>query len=207
MDWGMLFRGAILGFAIAAPVGPIGLLCIRQTLERGRTCGFISGLGAATADAFYGCLAGLGLSFASDLLLGHQFWLRLAGGLFLLYLGLGTLRTRPGGERALAPTSRQKLIYAFGSTFFLTVTNPLTVLSFAAMFGGLGVASGSNSYGSTALLVSGIFAGSAAWWLFLSSTVGLLREKLQPEALRWVNTIAGSILVGFGFFALLSIRS
>ena len=134
MDIAVFVRGLIIGFSIAAPVGPIGVLCIRRTLADGRAAGLISGLGAATADAFYGCVAGFGLSFVSTFLVAQQTWLRLIGGAFLIYLGIKTFLTQPASEAAAA--SGRGLAGAYVSTFALTLTNPVTILAF--VFGGLG---------------------------------------------------------------------
>lgn len=199
-----VLRGLLLGFSIAAPVGPIGVLCIRRTLANGRVVGFVSGLGAATADAFYGAVAGFGLTVISALLIEQRFWLRLIGGGFLLYLGVRTVLARPA-ERA-ASAGGQGLAGAYGSTLFLTLTNPLTILSFAAIFAGLGVASATGNYAAAGLLVLGVFLGSALWWFILSGLVSLLRAKVGPRQLRWVNWLSGGIIIGFGVIALLSLR-
>ncbi|MGB5932052.1 MAG: LysE family transporter [Anaerolineae bacterium] len=204
MDIGFLLRGLIMGFSIAAPVGPIGVLCIRRTLAEGRASGLVSGLGAATADAIYGCIAGFGLTFISSILIGQQVWLRLIGGAFLCYLGLKTFLARPAKE--VASAEGNGLVGAYASTFFLTLTNPMTILSFAAIFAGLGVASVSGNYISAAVLVLGVFIGSALWWLILSGVVGVFRAKFSPHGLRWANRISGVIITGFGLLALLSLR-
>lgn len=201
---GFLLRGLIIGFSIAAPVGPIGVLCIRRTLAKGRTTGFVSGLGAATADAIYGSIAGFGLTFISSILISQQVWLRLIGGVFLCYLGLKTFVARPA-EEAVSAEGRG-LIGAYVSTFLLTLTNPMTILSFAVIFAGLGLGSASGNYISAGLLVSGVFIGSALWWLMLSGGVGLLRKRFNLQRLRWVNRISGIIIAGFGLIALLSVR-
>ena len=219
MLWVNVLRGVLLGLSIAAPVGPIGVLCIRRTLANGRVVGFVSGLGAATADAFYGSVAAFGLTAISALLIAQSLWLRLIGGAFLLYLGVRTLLARPAEAKASkdeAPPdaardgggtkSTRGLISAYSSTLFLTLTNPLTILSFAAIFAGLGVASKSGAYDAAGLLVLGVFLGSGLWWLFLSSVVGLLRAKMGPRQLRWVNWLSGGIIVVFGVLALLSAR-
>ena len=159
MDIRFLLRGLIIGFSIAAPVGPIGVLCIRRTLAAGRASGLVSGLGAATADAIYGCIAGFGLTFISSILISQQVWLRLIGGVFLCYLGLKTFLARPAQQAALA--GGNGLVGAYASTFFLTLTNPMTILSFAAIFAGLGVTSASGNYVSAGVLVLGVFIGSA----------------------------------------------
>jgi len=202
MDISFLLRGLAIGFSIAAPVGPIGLLCIRRTLAEGRASGLVSGLGAASADGIYGCVAGFGLTFISNFLVSQEGWLRLIGGVFLCYLGLKTLFAKPAEQAALAKGNG--LVGAYASTFFLTLTNPMTIISFAAIFAGLGLASTSANYLSAGVLVFGVFIGSALWWLILSGGVGVFREKLNPHGLQWVNRISGAIITGFGLFALLS---
>ena len=204
MQIGFLFRGLIIGFSIAAPVGPIGVLCIRRTLAEGRASGLVSGLGAATADAIYGCIAGFGLTFISSILISQRAWLCLMGGAFLCYLGLKTFLARPAEEAASA--KGKGLVGAYASTFFLTLTNPMTILSFAAIFAGLGVASASGNYLSAGVLVLGVFIGSALWWLILSGGVGVFRPKFSPHRLRWVNRISGIIIMVLGLLALLSLR-
>jgi len=195
--------GLIIGFSIAAPVGPIGVLCIRRTLTEGRASGFISGLGAATADAIYGFVAGFGLTFVSSFLIREQTWIRLVGGAFLCYLGVKTFFARPATQGA--SIRGVGLIRAFTSTLFLTLTNPMTILSFAAIFAGLGLGGSAGSYGAAVLLVLGVFLGSAFWWLILSTGVGFLGGKLHANALQWVNRISGLIILGFGVVALLSL--
>jgi threonine/homoserine/homoserine lactone efflux protein len=198
-----LLKGLIIGFSIAAPVGPIGVLCIRRTLAGGRMHGLASGLGAATADGFYGCVAGFGLTFISGFLVGQQFWLRLVGGLFLCYLGVRTLLARPA--KSADPVGNSGLLAAYASTLFLTLTNPVTILAFAAIFAGLGIAGTGGDYGSAAMLVLGVFTGSALWWLILSGSVSLLRAKLTAARLRWVNRLSGLVIIVFGLAALLSL--
>jgi len=200
----LLLRGLVIGFSIAAPVGPIGVLCIRRTLSAGRAVGLASGLGAATADALYGAIAGFGLTFVSSFLVRQQDWLHLAGGAFLCCLGLKTFLSRPAQDAAVARGSG--LLGAYASTLFLTLTNPLTILSFAGVFAGLGVGSAARDYSSAGVLVLGVFLGSASWWLLLSGGVGLFRGKLDLQKLGWVNRISGIIITGFGVLALLSLR-
>ena len=205
MNSSFFLKGLVIGFSIAAPVGPIGVLCIRRTLAQGRASGIISGLGAATADAIYGCIAGLGLTFISSLLISQQLWLRLIGGIFLCYLGVKTFITLPAEHAAKAKGS--SLISSYASTCFLTLTNPMTVLSFAAVFAGLGLANTAGNYASAMILVLGVFIGSALWWLMLSGGISLFRAKLTPQRLQWINRISGIMIMMFGFMALLSIRT
>ena len=199
-DISFLLQGLILGFSIAAPVGPIGVLCIRRTLTEGRIAGFVSGLGAATADAFYGAIAGFGLTFISSFLIDQQLWLRLTGGFFLLYLGIKTFRSSPPDNAALQ--DRSGIFGAYASTLVLTLTNPLTILSFAAIYAGLGLTATGRNYVSAALLVLGVFAGSAAWWLLLSGGISLFRKRFGIEALRWTNKVSGLAITIFGLIVL-----
>jgi len=197
---GFLLQGLVLGFSIAAPVGPIGVLCIRRTLAEGRAIGLASGLGAATADATYGLIAGFGLTFISNFLTGQQVWLKLLGGLFLCYLGVRTALAKPATLEKTDNLHSASLLKAYGSTLVLTLTNPATILSFAVIFAGLGIAG--NDYTSAGMLVSGVFVGSAAWWLLLSGGVSLLRARFDQAALIWVNRVSGAIIMVFGGVAL-----
>jgi len=203
MDTDFFFRGLIIGFSIAAPVGPVGVLCIRRTLAKGRASGLVSGLGAATADAIYGFVAGFGLTFVSNLLIRQQVWLRVVGSGFLCIIGLRTFLSQPA--ECAASTGRRGLVSSFASTFFLTITNPMTILSFAAIFAGLGVGGVSVSYISATVLVLGVFVGSALWWSILSGGISILRARFNPQRLKWVNRISGIVVIGFGLIVLLSL--
>jgi threonine/homoserine/homoserine lactone efflux protein len=201
MEVSFFLRGLLIGFSIAAPVGPIGVLCMRRTLADGRLSGLVSGLGAATADALYGSVAGFGLTLVSDFLLQQQAGLRLVGGLFLCFLGLRTFFAIPAVDPARAKS--RGLARDFASTFLLTLTNPLTILSFAAVFAGLGLGeAGGGDFRAAGALVLGVFLGSAGWWLLLSGAVSLLRGRLAPSGLRWINRLSGLVILGFGLLAL-----
>ena len=200
MSDSFFLQGLIIGFSIAAPVGPIGILCIRRTLAEGRLTGFVSGLGAASADAVYGSIAAFGLTAISAFLVTQILWMRLIGGFFLLYLGIQTFRAKPAAQAAEVRPGG--LPSAFFSTFFLTLTNPMTILSFVAIFAGLGLGQTRGNLGGAVALVAGVFLGSAAWWLTLSALVGSFRERINEKTLVWVNRIAGVIILGFGLFAL-----
>jgi len=193
------FKGMVVGFSIAAPVGPIGVLCIRRSLADGRLIGFATGLGAATADAAYGCVAGFGLTAISNFLVGQRIWLALLGGAFLCYLGVRTFVSKP-------PEQAEKgrgvgLLSAYFSTLLLTLTNPATIFSFVAVFAGFGLAASPNYFAASAL-VTGVFLGSALWWLILSNGVGLLRSRMDETWMQAVNRISGVIIFAFGLYAL-----
>jgi len=198
----VLGRGFALGFAVAAVVGPIGVLCIRRTLASGFSIGFLSGLGAATADASYAALAAFGVTAVTALLVEQQLWLRLVGGGFLLYLGVRTLRSAPSARAATA-ASGTGVLTAFASTLALTLSNPMTILSFVGIFAGLGL-SVEGGLSGAANLVLGVFVGSAAWWLVLATGVSALRTRLTPQVLRGVNVLSGLVIAAFGAQALLS---
>jgi threonine/homoserine/homoserine lactone efflux protein len=198
----IFLQGAVVGFAIAAPVGPIGVLCIRRTLANGRVAGLVSGLGAATADATYGAIAGFGVTFLFTLLVSQQVPIRLLGGAFLLFLGVRTFMSVPTDARLSAEGS---LVRDFLSTFALTLFNPVTIVAFAAIFAGLGVTGQGGGYTAAALLVSGVFGGSAFWWVILSAVVSAFRGALDLGRMRWVNRISGFAIAGFGVAALLTV--
>ncbi|MGG4547594.1 LysE family transporter [Rossellomorea marisflavi] len=203
MDFIFLLKGLLIGFTVAAPVGPIGILCINRTLSKGRLTGFVSGLGAASADAIYGCIAAFGLTFITSFLISQKLWLQLIGGLFLCYLGIQTYRSRPAGHAASARGGG--LLKSYTSVFFLTVTNPMTILFFIGIFSGIGLGKSSFDMGSALLMVTGVFLGSAAWWLSLSFGVSLFRKKFSNDSLAWINRLSGIIVFGFGVFALLQL--
>lgn len=200
---GMFWTGFLIGLSIAAPVGPIGVLCIRRTLTDGRLTGFITGLGAATADAFYGACAAFGLAGITTFLTGQQFWFGLLGGVFLCYLGVKTFRGQPATKPAME--NRAGLLSAFASTLALTLTNPATILSFVGVFAGLGLGNTNRAPGAASWMVLGVFLGSAGWWLILSGGVGLAREKFTLVWMRRVNQLSGLVIAGFGLLALFTL--
>jgi threonine/homoserine/homoserine lactone efflux protein len=195
----LFLKAFVIGLSIAAPVGPIGVLCIRRTLVSGRRIGFASGLGAATADAFYGAVAAFGLTFLFRFFVQNAGPLHVIGGAVLLLIGLRTMFSRqdtPGAADAAARPSGG-LLPAYGSTLFLTITNPMTIVSFAAVFAVIAPAGGLD-YRSAAETVMGVFAGSAAWWLVLSMGVGAVRQAAGAPLLRWVSRASGGVIAGFG---------
>ena len=195
-------KGIVIGFSIAAPVGPIGILTIKRSLDHGPGAGFATGLGAATADAIYGCVAGFGLAVISNLLLGFQTWLLLAGGLFLCGLGISTLKQKSPEQAKAAPIFKG-YIPAYLSAFFLTLTNPMTIMAFMAIFAGLGLGAAPKASAGALSLVMGVFLGSCLWWMMLTLGVGQLKQRLNARVLEWTNRAAGVVLLGFGAWALI----
>jgi len=190
----LALKGLAFGFLLAATVGPMWVLCLRRTLASGALIGLASGMGIAVADGFYGAVAAFGLTAISGFLLAHAFWIGLVGAIFLVYLGVKTLMARP--ELQQAEEKQFSLPAAFLSTLGLTLTNPPTILAFAAIFAGLGLASTSD-YGAAAVVVAGVCVGSAAWWVVLVSAAGKLRNHLGPRLFRAINVIAGVSILGF----------
>jgi threonine/homoserine/homoserine lactone efflux protein len=200
-----LLTGLVVGFVIAAPVGAVGVHCIGTTLRRGRLAGFVAGLGAATADACYGAIAAFGVTAVSGAITSIAPALRVAGGLFLIYLGIRTFISVPG--RPDAEQTERSLLRSYGATLLMTLTNPSTILSFAAVFAGIGRtgAGGAGDFGRIGVgiaLTLGVFMGSAAWWLTLALGVGTLRPALTGQGLLWVDRISGVTVGTFGVVAL-----
>ena len=207
MDISFFIRGLLIGLSIAATVGPMSILCIQRTLNKGQLYGFVSGLGIATADGVYGSIAAFGLTLITNFLIHEQLWIRLIGGLFLMYLGVKTILYKPTERAAAIYMKTNSYLGAYASTFLLTLTNPLTILSFAAIFAGIGVGSTSKNVLSAIVVVLGVFTGSTLWWVILTSGISLLRKKMNSQWFLWINRISGAIITLFGIVALLSLLS
>lgn len=203
MNAGFYLRGLVLGFSIAATVGPMCILCIQRTFQKGYLYGLVSGMGIATADGIYGSVAAFGLTVITSFLVSEQKWIRLIGGVFLIYLGIRTILAKPAEKAASA--SAHNFAGAYASTLLLTLTNPLTILSFAVIFAGLGVGATGGNYLAAALVVAGVFSGSAAWWCILTGGISLLRRRFSTTWLRWLNRVSGAVIGVFGIVALISL--
>lgn len=197
----LFLKGLLIGFVVAAPVGPIGILCIQRTLHDGFKIGLISGLGAAFADCIYGTIAAFSYAALYSFLIQHQFWLGIGSGLFLMGIGLRLFFTTPKDKSAA--NTNPSAWQAFGTTFFLTFTNPATVLLYVAVFAIVGLKQMSFDYSHAIILSIGISLGSCAWWLLLSSGVAfLLHHRLTPTMMKSINRLSGVILFSFGLAAL-----
>ncbi|HUX60218.1 MAG TPA: LysE family transporter [Ignavibacteriaceae bacterium] len=202
MELIFLLKGIFIGFAMAVPIGPIGIMCIRKTLTEGRLRGLIIGLGAATADLLYGCVAAFGLTYISNAISNEKLWIRLIGGTLLLFLGIKTFRAKPADPKSNIHSSGMLGSYLY--TVFLTLTNPLTIFAFIAVFAALGLGNEVNVFSGSALVI-GVFIGSCLWFLSLSSGVTLFRKKLDIIGLGWVNRIAGILIILSGVIAIVSV--
>lgn len=201
MEINYLIKGIVIGFSIAAPVGPIGLLCIKQSMTHGPVAGLVTGLGAATADAFYGFVAGFGLTLITGFLLSMKTQLHIIGGGFLVVMGWRTLKHRP--VKKAGPDSDFKgYALSYVSALFLTLTNPMTIMAFMAIFAGLGLAASENGYAASCILVAGVFTGSTLWWIFLTLGTARLGRRLSYGLQEKMNRATGIILILFGIWAL-----
>ena len=202
MDLSFFFKGLLIGAAVSAPVGPIGLLCINRSLTEGRVRGFVSGLGAATADMVFCIIAGFGFTFVSRFLDEQAVWISFVGACGLLFLGLRIFFSKPE-EKSFANTGGD-LAHIYLSTFVLTLINPVTILFFVALFTSLGVTLSHLDYPSLTLLITGVLAGAVLWWFLLTGCVSLLHRKLTQKTIRWVNRISGTIVMVLGLLAFLN---
>jgi threonine/homoserine/homoserine lactone efflux protein len=197
---GLFIRGVVVGFPIAAAIGPISLLVIRRTIAHGRAYGLASGLAVATADATYAGVAAFGLTAVSGLLVSARVALGLGGGTIVILLGVRAALSRPGEVARAA--DRPGLAAAAGSIYALTMTNPMTILAFAAVFAGLGFAAGATTVVDAAALTLGVWIGSSLWWVILTAALAWLRGRVAERGLVWVNRLSGAALVAFGLVAI-----
>jgi len=200
MDIWALAKGFLAGAAIAAPLGPVGVLCIQRGIASGRAAAFLSGLGAATAHGTYALVAALGISLASAAFVPHLHTLRAAAGVLLCVLGAGILRSRP--PAALVRPAVRALSGAYASALLIAISSPVTMLTIAAVFSGAGLPGPAGGRLTALVLAAGVFLGSASWWLTLSMGVGWISRHGGIPALRAANRVSGAVLLGFGLFLL-----
>jgi threonine/homoserine/homoserine lactone efflux protein len=199
----LFVQGILIGVVVAVPVGPLGLLCINRALAMGPQYGLVSGLGVASADALAAGIAALGITLISAFLVEHEMALRLVGGAFLFYLGCKIYRTRVGGQSP--PRNVSGFFSAYATTFLLTFSNPVTILSFVAIYAGWGVQSLRQHYLSAAVLTTGVFTGSTLWWLLLFGGMTVFRDSFNLRLLGTIHKVSGLIIAGFGAIVLLSL--
>ena len=198
----LLIKGLVVGFAIAAPVGPIGLLCIQRAISGGWLSGLASGLGAAAADSFYGSIAAFGLTLVESFLLDNRYTISVIGGILLCLLGIRVLTMKPTTVAAKDNKSAAGLVGDFFGTFMLTLANPTTVLSFIAIFAAINTSAASTSYSAAGTLVLGVFIGSACWWICLALGIGVIRHRMDEPALVWIGRASAALIIGFGIYTL-----
>jgi threonine/homoserine/homoserine lactone efflux protein len=193
-------EGCAIGFLLAMPVGPIGVLCVRRTITLGNGNGLIVGLSGASADVIYALVAAFGITLISDFITGFQHWIRLAGGILLLFLGLYIFRSHPSEQTASKRSNKRTKIYL--STFLLALTNPMTLFAYGAVFSGLRGGHINNDRIFLPMLVAGVFFGSLLWFLLLTSLTYILKKNIRSDGLVLVNRVAGCLLMSFGIIAI-----
>ena len=186
-------KGIVVGVVIAVPVGPVGVLCVHRSILEGKLAGFVSGLGAATADAIFGIIAAFGLTFVADWLMSYEQWLRGAGGCYLLYIGGRGFAAEPPTELE-SEDNPETLLRDFASTFVLAVINPITILAFLGIFSVLGLSGADATFARAAMMVLGVWLGSLLWWLTLTFGLGSLFRSFEARHLKWINHASGIIL-------------
>jgi threonine/homoserine/homoserine lactone efflux protein len=201
MDVTLLLKGFVVGFIMAIPVGPVGLLCTQRTLSHGRMHGLISGLGAATSDVLYASLAAFGLTIISNFMIAQQMWFRLFGGSFLFLLGIRIFLAKPAKTGSLA----EKLCHFnnYTSTLLITLSNPMSILVSAGMFAGLGLVGLGADWGKAIQVVGGVFLGSMFWWIALSAFVGIFHKKAGDNTIVLLARIFGSIITSLGIIIII----
>ncbi len=199
MEYRFFVEGALVGFSIAAPIGPVGICIIRKTLQFGRLSGYAAAFGATVGAALFAIIAIFGISFASNFLIGKSFWLRLIGGAILVYLGFRTFFSHPVGERN--GVWCKTLVSDCMTTFLLNLTNPMTILPYLAVFAGFGFAESMHTTSIKTLVTLGTVVGSIIWWVILIEGVSCFRRKITENVMFWINRVAGSIIIAFGLIS------
>ncbi|MEA2106166.1 MAG: LysE family translocator [Bacteroidota bacterium] len=205
MEIEFLVKGVIVGFLASIPLGPVGVLCIQRTISKGRVSGLFSGMGAATVDSFFALVAALGLTFIINFIEKQQFYIQLFGGGVLIFLGTRIFNTNPIQQIRRHRKKKNKLVEDFFSVLFLTLSNPLAIFLFVAVFAGIGLVTSKDSSIKSSLIIAGVFLGALLWWASLTFFVDLFRKKFRLKQLWWINKIAGILIIVFGVAAMLSV--
>lgn len=205
MEIEFLLKGIIVGFLASIPLGPVGVLCIQRTINKGRVSGLFSGMGAATVDSFFALVAALGLTFIINFIEEQQFYIQLFGGGVLIFLGTRIFNTNPIRQIRRHRKKKNKLVEDFFSVLFLTLSNPLAIFLFVAAFAGIGLVTSKDSSIKSSLIIAGVFLGAMLWWTSLTFFVDLFRKKFRLKQLWWINKIAGILIIVFGVAAMLSV--
>ncbi|MDD2563190.1 MAG: LysE family transporter [Salinivirgaceae bacterium] len=204
----VLVKGIVIGFAVSAPMGPIGVLCVQKTINKGRRIGFLSGLGAATADSVYAIIAAFGLGYTQRLFTEHQLVLQVGGVIVLLFLGFRIFFTNPVSQIRKQATRKYPGIFEdFVSVFFLTLSNPLTIIFFGASIAALGIFDADHTLIPQLAIVAGVFLGAALWWFIITGVVNLFRHKFRLKQLWWMNKLSGGIIILLTILAAIGLYS
>ena len=201
----LIVKGVIAGLLVSAPLGPIGVLCIQRTLNKGRLSGFISGIGAAAADTIFAVVAGLGLSIIIEFIQKEHLYFQIAGGLIVLYIGARIFYTNPIKQLKLQRLGKTSLSQDFFSVLLLTLSNPIAMFLFIAVMAGINIAGNNRSLPEFLILLAGIFGGAVLWWFFLSTLASRFRKIIRLRSIWWLNKITGSLVFLFGLAVIISV--
>jgi threonine/homoserine/homoserine lactone efflux protein len=193
----IFIKGFLIGLVVAAPLGPIGIICLQRTLSKGYLSGLFSGLGISTADAIYGALATFGITAISSFLISQELWLKIIGGIVVCGLGIRIYR-QAGSQKMSESANHRSCFGAYFSALILTLVNPALIFSFVAIFASLGIVYTPANHFPTLLLVAGVFSGSAIWWVFLSGVASRLQKRFADSFIQKINQVSGFLIAGFG---------
>jgi threonine/homoserine/homoserine lactone efflux protein len=199
---GFLFKGLFLGLLVSVPLGPVGVMCIQRTINRGLKSGFVSGMGAAAADTFYALIAGVGFGFIVSFINREKYWIQLIGAIVIIAISIKTFYTNPAVELRNQRNKKTKPMEEFLSVFFITLSNPVPFFVFLASFAGFNMMDENTSYLSAILLIGGVFTGALAWWYILSLGISKFRSKIRLKNIWWLNKIMGVIIFICGLIVL-----
>ena len=199
MEITFFIKGLLIGFVVAVPLGPVGIICLQRIFSKGYLFGLLSGLGISTADAIYGSIAAFGVTAVSSFLISQQLWFRLIGGLIICGLGI-RICGQAGSQKISVSANNTSCFGAYFSALFLTLMNPALIISFAAIFASLGIVNGNLDYYSSFILVVGVFFGSAIWWVVLSGAASRLKARFTDTFVQNINRLSGTLIAGFGLF-------
>jgi threonine/homoserine/homoserine lactone efflux protein len=196
MDVSLFVQGIIIGLTLAAPVGPLALICIQRTVTEGRLHGIFSGIGVATADSFYAAVTFLGLTVISALIIAQQYLFRFLAGVVLILIGIRVFLSIPSA--ITAKTEHETYLKDYLSMVALAIANPLTLVFFLIILPGYGVVIHGTSFLSAAEFVAGVFFGSTVWWVVLCGSIGSVRSRISAENLGRINRVSGLLISCFG---------
>ncbi len=204
MDILFIIKGLSIGIAVSAPLGPIAVLCIQRTMNKGFMSGLVSGLGAATADIIYAIIAGFGITLIKDFLINNQMPIRIIGGLFLIFMGARIFFSNPAKQIRKLRTKGNRYFTDFVTSFLLTISNPITVLAFGALFAGFGTITENTITFNITILITSVFVGAIFWWISLIGIISIFRRKIRLRNLLWINRITGVLIVIFAISVFIS---
>lgn len=205
MDILFIIKGIVIGISVSAPLGPIGVLCIQRTLNKGFKSGLISGVGAASADIIYAIIAGFSITFISDFLIENQNYIRIIGGMFLIFIGAKIFTSNPAKQIRRLRTKGNNYYKDFITSFFVTVSNPITILAFGAIFASFNMVEKGSGTFPVIILVVTVFSGAILWWLSLISIVTIFKSRIRLRNLLWINRITGVLIIIFALFVIISV--